>query len=120
VPNIGRCHLLHGPIHDFLTCRRGLKESVETSVFLVSPRAERLFPNDRWHAWSLLADVPAFAVPWLLSPTSQTLSSDFGELQADSAIVAIPRRRVAEFQRSIEANGIDLTKYMPPPGLLQQ
>jgi hypothetical protein len=100
VPNLGHCHIIQTSI----TCRAGLEKAIETTLRLQSPGAES----------SILADVSASTIPWGLSPTSQTLSVQLTHQQWESAIAVVPRRQLAEFQRSLAATDIRLSRYLVP------
>jgi len=104
VPDLGLCHIFHNPIQTRLLCRAGLEPSLETDVRLDSPGPEG----------GIVATYRPHQIPWGLSPASDLgASTSIGALSGFE-YVFIPRRKITEFQLTLDLNNIRLADYMLP------
>ena len=103
VPALGFCHILDTAISN-LTCRAGLGKSTETSVRLDT----HLTPG------RVLATFTPQSIPWGLSPTSDLGTVGFSDAEPGAQLAFIPRRKIAEFQRTLNLPNFQLAKYMLP------
>jgi len=102
-PHLGLCRVLSNEMGEWIVCRRGLEDDVETTATI------RYTGNT-----VTTTSIPAEALPPGLSPTTQTIAAIPPDYKAPTQITTIPRRKLAEFQRSIDLSGVPFGKYVVP------
>ena len=92
-PNLGFCRVFSFGGQTSLSCRTGLAPVVQTTL-------------------SYGASTPAYSLPWGLSPTTNNLTTTFGGEDAPTEVSLIPRRKVTQFHRTLDAQSVDLSRYV--------
>lgn len=103
VHGLGLCFAFQGTAQKQYACRAGLEPSVETTARMDSPNGP--LP---------IGPFPRHSIPWGLSPTTDLMSFSFSSAQQGSELVFIPHRKIAQFQRTLDAQNVQLTNYLLP------
>jgi hypothetical protein len=104
MPGVGFCRTFQGAAQVDLTCRAGLTRGLETAV--------RLEPSS--------GPPPIFAtfmpppIPWGLSPATELGSSNTSGVPSNSEFAFIPRRKLSEFQLTLDLRNLNLASYILP------
>lgn len=98
--NLGICRTYDDLGSEAMSCKKGLEPRVGAAV------ADH---------GVLLGESARVGIPWGLSPTSTTFADRWNPGSDGTELMVIPRRRLGEFQRSLELSGVDLNKYSAIP-----
>lgn len=93
-PELGRCEVFASSFERYITCRAGLDSTLETKV----------------DAGKMTDSVPRLGIPWGLSPLTTTFFAGFTSDDHVSEITIIPRRKLAEFERTLDVENLRLNE----------
>ncbi len=102
VPGPRFCRTFETATQTQFACREALNPSLETTVRL----------DSREGPGQVIGSFEPNSVPWGLSPTTDLRAAAFSSGQTGSEFAFIPRGKIAELHRTLDAHNLQLTNYI--------